>query len=98
MTCNSRGNAFTFFVALTNFLFFPSLAYSHDVDGQAKQLSNPVPDLLSVPFQANFDYRGGCDVAGFSYTLLLHTICINSMVTHGTKLCGHLLRLRCGLT
>jgi hypothetical protein len=35
----------------------------------AKQLSNPVAALISVPFQSNFDFGGGPDGDGFRYTL-----------------------------
>lgn len=35
----------------------------------AKQLSNPVAALISVPFQNNFDFGGGLDGDGFRYTL-----------------------------
>lgn len=35
----------------------------------AKELSNPVAALISVPFQNNFDFGGGFDDDGFRYTL-----------------------------
>jgi hypothetical protein len=35
----------------------------------AKQLQNPVADLISVPLQNNFDFRIAPDDDGFRYTL-----------------------------
>ncbi|MGH8644294.1 MAG: hypothetical protein ACREX4_07485 [Gammaproteobacteria bacterium] len=35
----------------------------------AKKLSNPVAALISVPFQNNFEFRGGPNHRGFRYTL-----------------------------
>jgi hypothetical protein len=40
----------------------------------AKQLSNPVAALISVPFQSNFDFGGGFDDDGFRYTLNIQPV------------------------
>ena len=36
----------------------------------SQELANPVADLISVPFQNNFDYGGGQGGKGFRYTLV----------------------------
>jgi hypothetical protein len=48
----------------------------------AKKLQNPVADLISVPFQNNFDFGGGPDHNGFQYELKFQpvipiTLCTN---------------------
>ena len=40
----------------------------------AKKLSNPVSDLISVPFENNFDFGGGPKGDGFRYTLNLQPV------------------------
>jgi hypothetical protein len=53
-----------------------------DMGDIAKKLQNPVADLISVPFQNNFDFGGGPDHNGFQYQLKFQpvipiTLCTN---------------------
>lgn len=43
-------------------------AWAQDADELSKKLANPVASMISVPIQANFDFRGGPDRKGFGST------------------------------
>jgi hypothetical protein len=47
----------------------PAFAQEHDADELARQLSNPVADLISVPIQGNFDFGAGPDNDGEAITI-----------------------------
>jgi hypothetical protein len=47
--------------SLVTLLLLPAAAYSQSEDELAKQLSNPVASLISVPFQLNHDFDVGPD-------------------------------------
>src|SRR5262245_54097349 len=53
-------------------LLAPASAWAqegHDADALARQLSNPVADLISLPIQANFDFGAGLDNEGSAITI-----------------------------
>ncbi len=43
-------------------------------EGLAKKLQNPIADLISLPFQSNFEYNVGPDNDGFRYTLNIQPV------------------------
>lgn len=48
----------------------------------AKQLQNPVASLISVPFQNNFDFKGGINDQGFRYTMNFQPVVPVSLNDH----------------
>ncbi|TCK02697.1 hypothetical protein CLV83_4394 [Marinobacterium mangrovicola] len=48
--------------------------FAQSADELAKKLANPVSNLVSVPFQFNFDFGGGIDDDGFRSTLNIQPV------------------------
>lgn len=61
--------------SVSRLLRYRRSAQEHDdVDELSKKLSNPVANLISVPFQSNFDFRAGAKDHGFSYGLNIQPV------------------------
>jgi hypothetical protein len=61
-------------LALRGPLAAPPARAEDNADELAKQLSNPIASLISVPFQSNFDFGAGADDNGFAYTMNIQPV------------------------
>lgn len=56
-------------------VFFYALpSFASDADNLAKQLANPVANLISLPLQLNYDHGGGPNDRGRRYTLNIQPV------------------------
>ncbi len=60
----------------------------------AKQLQNPVADLISIPFQSNFDFGGGIDLPAGGRSRLLHRVLPPGPARCASRIAGFALRDR----
>jgi hypothetical protein len=66
---SATGHAIAALVTCAAALAQGGTAQAQSVDELAKQLSNPIASLTSVPLQGNFDFGGGADGDGNGFTL-----------------------------
>ncbi len=67
-------NGSTKVMAMLFIVLSPSTVLAQSADELAKKLANPVSNLISVPFQFNFDFGGGIDDDGFRSTLNIQPV------------------------
>jgi hypothetical protein len=58
----------------------------------AKKLQNPVADLISIPFQSNFDFGGGIDLPTGGSSRFLHRVLPRGPARFASRIAGFALR------